>query len=84
MRYEFDTTCRLYDIGRTEHFGEEEEESESDDNEENGDEGESSSAENEGDDDDVETMMEMSSSPRGLSSFLVSLSFKFSQSIFTS
>ena len=73
MRFEFDTTCRLYNIGRTKRFGEEEEESESDENEENGDEGESSSAEDENDEDDIETTMRMPSNlVVGMSSFIVS------------
>ena len=73
MRYEFDTTCRLYNIGRTKRFGEEEEESESDENEENGDEGETSSVEIESDEDDAETTMKMPSNlVVGMSSFLVS------------
>ncbi|XP_066925763.1 DDB1- and CUL4-associated factor 1-like isoform X2 [Clytia hemisphaerica] len=63
MRFEFDTTCRIYNIGRTKRFGEEEEESESDENEENGHE---SSADNdEGDDEDAETMMEIFSNLLG-------------------
>ena len=47
-RYEYDTTCRLYNIGRTKRYGEEE----SDGEENEGEEAPHSSAENDDDQDD--------------------------------